>query len=326
MKDVIGVGALNVDLVYEVKRPRLNGVLAKRVEPGGEITCSEEDYKALSDFIRKTGRFVWQSGGGQAANTCYALARWGFSTGFVGKVGRDEFGEFLKNSLEGVDTRAIVTDEFSGVCLIVVQEEGERTIFVFPNANQKLTLEEIDISYVFNSRFLYFSSFAGEKPFQAQISLACLLPEKVKLALDIGEIYAQKGFEKLKPLLRKAEIVFGTEKELALLTDGKLIDSTERLLAEGVKILVLKRGAKGAKIITRGEDFFVPAPKVEAVDTTGAGDVFAAGFLAGLLNGLDLEKSGKLASLLAARSVTGYGRSAYPDLVFFEQALKEVES
>lgn len=324
MKDVVGIGALNVDLVYEIGRPKLNGVLAKKIEKGGEIACLEEEYRFFADFIRKVGRFVWQSGGGQAANTCYALAQWGFSTGFIGKIGRDEFGEFLKKSLKGVDTQGIKTDRFSGVCLVVVHREGERTIFVFPNANEKLDLREIDLSYVFDTRFLYFSSFAGEKPFQVQNALANLLPSEVRLAVDVGEIYARKGLERLRPILRRAQIVFGTEREITLLSKGKLEEAIVKLLDLGVEALVIKKGAEGAKIVTGSQEFYIAAQKVEAVDATGAGDVFAAGFLAGLLKGLDLKRSGRLASILAAKSVTGYGRSAYPDLAYFEQALREV--
>ncbi len=313
-----------MDLVYEIRRPRLNGVLSKKVEKGGEIVCSEEEYQIFADFIRKVGKFVWQSGGGQAANTCYALARWGFSIGFVGKVGRDEFGLFLKRSLEGVDISGVTIDEQSGVCLIVVDQEGERTIFVFPNANDKLELKEVDLDFVFQTRFVYFSSFAGESGLKLQKALSKLLPPEVSLALDIGEIYAQKGLDELKPILTRTKVMFGTEKEISLLVNNQLDKAIDSLLGLSVEAIVIKKGAEGAKIVTQNGGFDVPARKVEVVDTTGAGDVFAAGFLAGLLKNLSLEKAGKLASILASKSVTGYGRSAYPDLAFFEKALKEV--
>lgn len=324
MKDVVGLGALNVDLVYEIKRPRLNGVLSKKIERGGEVVCSEEEYRVFSEFIRKVGKFVWQSGGGQAANTCFALARWGFSTGFVGKVGQDEFGLFLKNSLEGVDISGISTDEESGVSLIVVDQTGERTIFVFPNANDKLELKDVDLNFLFQTRFVYFSSFAGENGFKLQETLAELLPKELSLTVDIGELYARKGFEKLKPILSRSRVMFATEKEICLLTGKQLDEAVDLLLELGVEVIAVKRGVEGARIVTQTKDFLIPAQKVEAVDTTGAGDVFAAGFLAGLLKGLNFEQSGRLATLLAARSITGYGRSAYPDLAFFEQVLKEV--
>lgn len=324
MKDVVGLGALNVDLVYEIKRPRLNGVLSKKIEKGGEIVCSEEEHQVYADLIRKVGRFVWQSGGGQAANTCYALARWGFSTGFVGKVGRDEFGLFLKNSLKGVDISGVTTDKDSGVCLIVVDQEGERTIFVFPNANDQLKLEEVHLDFVFQTRFVYFSSFAGASGLKLQIALSKLLPSNVRLALDIGEIYARKGLEELGPILTRSQVVFATEKEVSLLTGRQLKGAVDFLLDLGVEVVVIKKGAEGAEIITRTTGFNISAQKVEVVDTTGAGDVFAAGFLAGLLKGLNFESAGKLAAQLAAQSVTGYGRSAYPDLAFFEKALAEV--
>ncbi len=324
MKDVVGLGALNVDLVYEIKRPRLNGILSERVEKGGEIVCSEEEYQFFAEFIRKVGRFVWQSGGGQAANTCYALAKWGFSTGFVGKVGRDEFGQFLRKSLEGVDTSGVSVDEESGVCLIVVDPEGERTIFVFPNANEKLELSEIDLNFVFRTRFLYFSSFAGRNGLIIQTALAQLLPPEVSLAIDIGEIYARQGLEKLKPILMRSQVVFGTEKEISLLAQEGLDGAISLLLGLGVEAVAVKRGAEGARIATQKGNFDIPARKVEVVDTTGAGDVFAAGFLAGLISGLSFESAGRLANILAAQSVTGYGRLAYPDFNFFKKALEEV--
>jgi ribokinase len=321
--DVIGLGALNVDIIYEIKRPSLPSSV--KLEKGREIFTSEEEFEAVKSWINRVGRLVWQSGGGQAANTCYALSRIGVSTGFLGVVGEDKFGDFVFETLEGVDTSRIKRRGKTGICLAILDESRERTLMIFPNTNDTLSFEDIDVEYASQAKFLYLSSFAGESPLKAQIELVKKIPQTVKVAYDPGAIHATKKWEKISTLISHSNIVFFNEEELWMLIGKEEKEAVSSLLSLGVEIIVLKRGQKGSTVFTKENFFHVPAEKVGVVDTTGAGDVYAAGFIASLLRGLDLHSSAKVATKMAAISVQGYGRENYPEKEDFNLALKEMK-
>lgn len=287
MFDIIGFGALNVDLIYDVD-----------------------------------GRLKTKSGGGQAANTVVVLSRMGFNCGYIGKVGTDSEGDFLIESLakEGVDVSQIKREGKSGIAEINLDENGERSISVSPEANDLLTYEEINISYIENTRFLHLSSFLGKSPFQAQEKITQELSERINISLDPDIIYAQKGLDKLLPLLKEVFLVFPNQEELEVMTAKSYQKGAKELLVCGVEVVACKRGRKGCHIFTQEEDFTVAGESVKVSDTTGAGDVFAAGFLAGILMKKGLRKSAQLATKLAARSITGFGRENYPD----EKFLKDI--
>jgi ribokinase len=118
--------------------------------------------------------------------------------------------------------------------------------------------------------------------------------------------------ETIHPLIRRCHILFLTEKEIGLLTDQYLDVGIRLLMGMGPSILVCKKGSRGSHVFTQDGNFEVPAAQVEVIDNTGAGDVYNAGFLAGLFLKRSLEESARFATKIAAKSVTGYGREKYP--------------
>jgi ribokinase len=168
-------------------------------------------------------------------------------------------------------------------------------------------LDELkDISWI------HLSSFIGEPPFEAQKALLNWIDASMRVSLDPGEIYARKGLDKIRPLIERSHILFLTEKEIRMLTHCDLFDGAKSLMEMGPSILVCKKGSKGSHVFSKEKDFGVPAIPVEVVDNTGAGDVYNAGFIAGLFLGKSLEESALFATKVAANSVTGYGRDRYP--------------
>jgi len=127
----------------------------------------------------------------------------------------------------------------------------------------------------------------------------------------------------MRPLIENCFILFATESEIEMMTKKDYRSGSSMLLEAGPKIVACKRGAIGSHIFTLSGDFEVPAEKVEVVDTTGAGDVYNAGFLAGLLLDLPLERCALLATKAASMSITGYGRDRYPDRAFLDAFMKE---
>ena len=311
--DVVGFGALNVDLIYEVDLASL------RIEAGRERMVKDEEFKRFLKLLKEKGKLKSKSGGGSAANTIYALAKMGFSTGYVGKVGRDEEGRFLVSELKmaGVDTSRIKQDERSGLCIALSDRKGERSILVMPYANDELSYSEIDLDYLNRAKFVHITSFAGDRPFEVQKKAVKKITTKI--SFNPGEPHIKRGIGQLSPILERTFILFATEKEIEMLTGQDYRNGLRKLSRFGIKIFVCTLGEKGSYILSEEEELQVPAEKVEVVDTTGAGDVYAAGFLAGLLKGFSLSDSAKLATKMACESIRGYGRQRYPDREFFSR-------
>lgn len=322
--DVVGFGALNLDCIYSLRN--LSVPFGRiRLEPGREYLFQAGKLRKTLERIETYGKLKRKSGGGSAANTVYALSKMGFKTGFLGKIGKDEYGDFVLQSLGTVDVSSIRRQGKTGVCLIAIDERADRSIMVFPNANKTATISGKDAGLVRATKFLHFSSFAGPKPLVSQIRTAENLPPQVKLSFDPGEIYAAKGLKEIAPVIARAFALFLTESEIKTLTGKDYQRGSKELLKLGPSIVACKRGAKGSYVLSQTEEIEMGAQAVQVIDNTGAGDVYNAGFLAGLLLEQPLECCAFLATRAAAKSITGYGRSKYPtkrDLLAF---LKERE-
>lgn len=312
METIVGFGALNLDLIFEVEDFKSISSNKVRLTPGEEFFDSDEDFQFLLEQLNRFGNLRSKSGGGSAANTIVALARMGFRTKFIGKVGEDEEGDFLLENLKPVRTDLVCRGQRSGICLVVLDRHQDRFLFVRGNANNTLGIDEINLNHLKGISWIHLTSFIGEPPFEAQKFLLSHLDSSVKVSMDPGEIYAKKGLDKIRPLIERSYILFLTEKEIRLLTHQDLSAGAETLMEIGPSVLVCKKGSQGPHVFSEKGHFEVPAIQVEVVDNTGAGDVYDAGFLAGYLLGQSLEESALFATKIAAKSVTGYGRDRYP--------------
>jgi len=316
--DIVGLGALNLDIIYQVKFDHLS-----IIKKGTERKIEPEELSSVMALLEKKGKFVAKSGGGSAANTIYALSKMGFACGFIGKVGEDKEGDFLLQDLKkvGVDISRIKKEGKTGVCFILIDERGERSILVFPGTNDKLLSSHVDIDYINRAKILHTASFIGDVSFQTQKE--SILKTEIPISFDPGEPHASKGWEQLLPILRKTWVLFSTGREIELITRQNFKEGSRNILREGVKVVICKFGDKGSWIISKYEEIYIPAKKAKSLDTTGAGDVYAAGFLAGILNNLTFFECGKFATEAAGMSVTGFGRSNYPERKFFEEFLNK---
>jgi ribokinase len=285
--DVVGFGALNVDKLFRVNK------IAK-AEEESFITDREEAC------------------GGSAANTMVGLARLGCKAGFIGKVAGDREGKMLVDDFrrEGVDTNGIIHSKRgrSGTVMGFVDKRGERALYVDPGVNDTIEFNEINMGYALQTRFLHVTSFIGEKSFQAQKKLAEVLPKKVRLSLDPGELYAEKGMRTLEQLIKRTSVFMPSLGELQLLS-GKddYRKGAEALLHKGVGIVAVKLGSKGCYVTDGKKSHLIEAFKVKIVDTTGAGDAFCAGFLYGLISGKSLFECGRIGNFVASRCIMKMG-------------------
>ena len=323
--DFIGFGALNADTFYSIMLNKKLEDIISDLLPGGErIGVESERYRIIKNaekYAENTGK----SGGGQAANTAVALARMGFRCGFIGKVGDDELGDLLLESMESVDISHIQREGNSGTCLCLLDQFGERANIVFPGSNDAISIGELDVGYAKNGRFLHLTSFCSEDILQLQENLLSQNLVGTKITFDPGEIYSRLGMDRLYRILRRTNILFATSKELELITKKDYQIGIKEIIECGTEIIVCKMSEHGSRIITREDDIMIPVTRVEkVVDKTGAGDVYAAGFIAGILSGLPLESCGNLASKTSAISITGYGRENYPDNEFLRHYIDKL--
>jgi ribokinase len=297
--EIIGLGALNIDHIYKVER-----IL--------------EDGESVADEAKSFP-------GGSAANTIYGLAKLGVITGFAGVVGGDTEGKLLIQDFEkvGVDTCQIMIKEGekTGSTLCLVDSSGNRSIYVTTGANNSLTLDDLDLAYINQANLLHISSFADERQFKVILELINKLAPSVRVSFSPGELYAKNGLKALDPILGRTYVLFINQSEIQNLTGKDSIAGAKICLEHGCHIVVVTLG-KGKKLTGNEKttticyirdaknEYLVESTsraEIPALDTTGAGDAFATGFLYGLLNGKELDECGRLGDIVAKFCISQLG-------------------
>jgi|WetSurMetagenome_2_1015567.scaffolds.fasta_scaffold33343_1 ribokinase len=320
-RDVVCLGAVNLELRYEVHD--LEGFLTAwntRLTRGGQEVLTAEEERRLTGLLPRFARALGRSGGGPAANTAYALARLEVPVVLLGRVGADEDGVFIKKSLEGVNLEHLVSQGESGRVYILADPEGGRTVLTAPNTNDFLKETDLPLKVAAASAFLHITAFAGDGPLVAQRHLLMQLAGRLRVCFDPGQDYALRGREALTDIIDHTETLLVTEQA------WELLGGDARRLAEWAPPVVLvKRGFRGTRMLTpvRYLDFPPYLQEGEA-DEVGAGDVFAAGYIAGLFQGLNLPQAVRLASSLAAYALGGEGRERYPDRRVMEAVISSL--
>ena len=288
--DVIGFGALNIDMLFKVER-----------------LAGDEEESFINNYTEICG--------GSAANTMVGLARLGCKVGFIGKVANDREGNLQLDCFktEGVDTKGIAQAKKgkSGSVMGFVDRKGARALYINSGVNDQIEFRELQASYVTQTQFVHLSSFVGEKSFRTQKKLLSFLPDSVKISFDPGSLYAQKGFSAIEPIIQNSYVMMPNEVELQLITGEREVPKgAEMLLQSGVKVVAVKLGTKGCYVTNGQEKQMIQPFKVLVVDTTGAGDAFNAGFLYGLIHDKSLAECGRLGNYIAAQSITKMGARA----------------
>lgn len=322
--DVVGFGALNYDRLY----------IVREIPKGGD------------EIVIKSIR---EDPGGSAANTIVGLARLGLKTGFIGIVGFDTIGRLIIEAFEkeNVDTRGISVTSGGRTGLVIgfVDRKGERALTVEPGINNDLKLTDINIGYAKRAKLMHLSSFVSSGQLKEQVFLveeSAKNNKDIKFSFSPGMIYVRKGIDKLLPILRHCNVTFLHEKEMKLLTGLEYKKGCDALIRKGVEIVVVTLGVKGCYITDGNKSEFIASQRPEValnssrkvgpkghrpvrpkvVDTTGAGDAFAAGFLYGFLTKQSLQKCGALGNWMASECVTKYG--ARRGLIYSLNKFKEL--
>ncbi len=284
VREICGVGPALVDRICRIDR---------YPERGGQAIVRESIKQA----------------GGAAANTIFGLASFGEKCVFYTTLGEDADADFFASSLESVGARIAgrITHPETGRVDIYVDSDGERTFFVHPNAAGSVEGLESAIES-FEERLFYLDPFPAKSSFDVHLTIASRAKEKGSFnVLNPGYPYSSMGFDRLSRLLEFVDVVILSKPEFEMLKAGP-----EKFLRY-VKILVVTEGENGSRAYADGREFYCPAFRVKAVDTTGAGDSFAAGFIKAMLEGYDLERCLKAGNFVASYNVQHYGARNFPE-------------
>ncbi len=309
---IIGFGALNLDKLYYVN----------------EIVGPDEET-----FIKKESHIP----GGSGANTIIALSKIGILSSYIGKIAADDEGDILETNLAkyGVYLNHLIYSDKgkSGKVIGLIDNQGVRSLYVDPGVNDDIKIEEINHYFINQAKIVHYTSFVGES-FQTQNQLIDKLNEKVILSFDPGMLYVKKGIKELEKILKRTNILLMNKKELIelfqthyqekhnLKTKPTFRDIATYLIEDGINTVVIKNGDKGAYAINNKEEVKIPSYKVEAVDTTGAGDFFNAGFLYGYINQYSLEKSVQIGNWIASQGIKNIGHESLPTKEELEKFIK----
>ncbi len=263
--------------------------------------------------------------GGSAANTLAGIAALGGRCAFIGQVADDQLGEVFAHDIRAAgiafDTPARGQDPSTASCLIFVTPDGQRTMNTYLGASQFLPAAALDEAVIADAAVLYLEGYLWdpEEPRLAMrkaIAAARRAGRKVAFSLSDAFVIARHG-DDFRALIATGEIdlLFANEAELAALTGLDDFHAGIAHLAPQVPVLVVTRGAHGAVAVTADERAEVPAhPVTQVIDTTGAGDLFAAGFLFGHVRGRGLAECLKMGAICAAEIISHYGARPEADL------------
>jgi ribokinase len=255
--------------------------------------------------------------GGSAVNTAIDGSRLGLRTAVIAKIGFDSFGRIIVDELlrEGVDISGLRVSSTgrTGFTIVVIDRDGNIVMYGFKGVAEELEPNEVDNEIISTARYVHIASLRLDTSLKvAEIARKA----SAKISWDPGRVLAKKGLKELEKMIKSVDIVLVNKVEASAITGldiDKYRESAKILKDLGPELVVVKLGSRGVYAFGDGVDEEVPAVKVDrVVDTTGAGDAFAAGLIAGILRGYSLRKALLYANTVAALKITKLGSHEAP--------------
>ncbi len=308
--DVVAIGNALVDVIahcddaFLAAHQRTKGSMALI-----DVPTMETLYGAMGPGIEMSG--------GSAANTMVGVASFGGKAGFIGKTASDQIGEVFRHDIRAAgvtfETPASADDEPTGRSLILVTPDGQRTMNTFLGVSPHLGNGEVDANLIRSAQILYLEGYLFDRDeaktaFREAAAIAAGAGRRVALTLSDPFCVDRHRAEFLQLVKSSVDILFANEAEIMSLYETSSFDLAAQRAKADTKFAALTRSEKGSVILAGGEAIEIPAaPVAEVVDTTGAGDLYAAGVLLGVARDLPMETAGKLGSLAAAEVISHVG-------------------
>ena len=319
--DVVGIGNAIVDIIgrcddaFLARHERIKGSM--QLVDAATVTRL---YDAMGPGIEISG--------GSVANTMVGVASFGGRAGFIGKTADDQFGQIFRHDIRAAgvtfNTAAASSAEPTGRSLILVTPDGQRTMNTFLGVSPQLGGGEIDAELIRSARIVYLEGYLFDQPeakaaFRQAAEIAAKAGRQVALSLS-DPFCVDRHRADFRDLVRDSvDILFANEAEILSLYQTAVFEEAAQRVQADTKLAALTRSEMGSVILGGGRSIAIPAaPVAKVVDTTGAGDLYAAGFLYAMAVGGDLETAGRLGSLAAAEIISHIG--ARPELRLQELA------
>ncbi|PLX14465.1 MAG: adenosine kinase [Marinilabiliales bacterium] len=306
MAKILGIGNALVDLLIQIEE---DSFLEELNLPKGSMQLVESDIKDLiaqkSSNLKKS-----MASGGSAANTIHGLARLGTETSFIGTVGNDETGDFFIDDLKKSNINPLLNigENPSGLASTLISKDGERTFGTYLGAAVELNDVHLKAEQFLGHDYLHIEGYLVFNNKLIERALILAKENGLKVSLDLASYnVVEANLDFLKEMISKyVDILFANEEEAKAFTGLEPEEALEEI-SKMVDIAIVKVGKEGSFIKSGNEKIKIGVIEANALDTTGAGDLYAGGFLHGLAQGKDFEYCGKLGALLAGTVIQDIG-------------------
>jgi len=315
---VVGIGNAMVDVLANVDE----GFLAQHgVEKGIMQLIDTARAAELYSFLENTE----EVGGGSAANTIAGIAALGGSTAYVGKVKDDPLGEVFARDLRAIgavyETPLAPADhaDKTGLCTVLVTPDHERSLNTYLGVSEHLGPEDIDVAMMGDAEWIYLEGYRFDGPashaaFAKAIKACKDAGGRVSITLSDPFCVERHRADFAKMIAEDVDLLFANEHELKSLYQEDDLDKAMARAADDCAIVACTVGARGAWVLGEGRKIMVPSAASKVLDVTGAGDLFAAGFLAGLVAGKDLPECGQMGCIAAGEVIGHIGARPEADI------------
>lgn len=315
---IIGIGNALVDVLVQLEDDSLLNKLG--LPRGGMQLINDNQQKEIGRLLKTLN--PQKATGGSAGNAILALAKLGAEPGFIGRIGRDEMGDFFLNCSKerGIDARLAIGEGQSGVANTFISKDGERTFATHLGEAAKLTAEDVTPDMLHGYDILHIEGYLVQNHDLIE-SVARLAKEQgIQISIDLASYnIVREDLEFFRYLVKEyVDIVFANEEESAAFTQGKEPEEALREIATMCKVAVVKLGKRGSSAMMDGHVALEGGNNVKVIDTTAAGDFFAGGFLHAYSRGWSLERCLKTGTMLSGQVIqvigTQVSEEAWEDL------------
>jgi sugar/nucleoside kinase (ribokinase family) len=319
---VLGMGNALVDIITTLTDDE---ILKTFGLPKGSMTLVDHE---TSNFLNaETAGFPKQkASGGSAANTIHGLAHLGVKTGFIGTVGNDDLGNFFYKDMKNKQIEPILFKSIkeTGRAMALISPDSERTFATYLGAAIELSTEDLDSNIFHGYDYLYIEGYLVQNHQLIEKALRLARSNGLKVCIDLASyniVEEHKAFF-LEMIPKYVDILFANNLEAEALT-GEKPENAIKLLGEMAEIAIVKTGAEGSLVHSGGVLTRIGVKPSSPVDTTGAGDMYSAGFLFGLINNQPLEICGRIGAAIAGKVIEVYG--AKMDESVWEKLRREIK-
>lgn len=320
---ILGMGNALVDIITTLEDDKL---LESFGLPRGSMTLVDHE---TSNFIniQTAGLKKQKASGGSAANTIHGLAHMGISTGFIGMVGDDDLGKFFFKDMKSKKIKPLLFKSIreTGRAVALISPDSERTFATYLGAAVELSSKDLDSNLFSGYDYLYLEGYLVQDHDLIEKAVRLAKINGLKVCIDLASyniVEEHRGFF-MELISNHVDIVFANNQEAETLT-GEQPEQAAEILGRNTEIAVVKTGAEGSLIYAEGKLYRIGIRPSKPIDTTGAGDMYASGFLYGLVKGQPLETCGNIGAVLSGRVIEVMG--AKLDESTWENIRRQVQS